>query len=91
MPWLLAALSGLVFSKAGAWIAGILAALGIGLAVQGVVLNQVMDYAQDGFGGLPAQIAAWVGHLNIDRYVTLVISGYLGASVKRVVMRKIAA
>ena len=91
MPWLLGALSGLVFSKAGAWIAGLMAALGIGLAVQGVVLDQVMDYAQQGFGGLPATIAAWVGFFNVDRYVTLVISGYLGATVKRVILRKVAA
>lgn len=91
MPWLLAALSGLVFSRLGAWIAGALAALGIGLSVQTFAFDQVMDYAQQGFGGLPAQVAAWVGFLNIDRYVSLVISGYLGSSVKKIIMRKIAS
>ena len=91
MPWLIAALSGLVFSRAGAWIAGAAAALGIGLTVQVALFDQLMDYAQTGFSGLPAKAAAWVGFLNIDRYVSLVISGYLGASAKRIIMRKIAA
>lgn len=91
MPWLLAALSGLIFSRAGAWIAGALASLGIGLAVQGAVFDQLSDYAQQGFSGLPATCAAWVGFLNVDRYVSLVLSGYLGASVKKIIMRKVTS
>lgn len=91
MPWLIGALSGLVFSRLGAWVAGAFAALGIGLAVQGVVFDQLIDYAQSAFSGLPSTLAAWVGFLNIDKYVSLVISGYLGASVKKVIIRKIAA
>jgi hypothetical protein len=90
MPWLLGALSGLIFSKAGAWIAGALAALGIGLTVQVALFDQLMNYAQQGFSGLPAQAAAWIGFLNGDRYVSLVISGAVGASAKRIIMRKIA-
>lgn len=91
MPWLLGALSGLVFSRAGAWIAAALAALGIGLTVQVAVFDQVTDYVQQGIGGLPSTVAHWVGFLNIDRYISLVISGYLGASVKRIVMRKVSS
>jgi hypothetical protein len=91
MPWLLAAISGLIFSRAGAWIAGALAALGIGLTVQLALFDQLMEYAQQGFSGLPANAAAWIGALNIDRYVSLVISGYLGASAKRIIMKKIAS
>lgn len=90
MPWLLGALSGLIFSKAGAWIAGLFAAVGVGLTVQTVVFDQITQYAQQGFNGLPAEAAAWVGFLNIDRYVSLVISGYVGGGAKRIVMRKVA-
>ena len=91
MPWLLGALSGLIFSRAGAWISAALVSLGIGLSVQTFVFDQVMDYAQQGISGLPASAAAWIGFLNIDRYITLVISGYLGASVKKIIMRKLSA
>lgn len=90
MPWLIGAISGLIFSKAGAWIAGALAALGIGLTVQVALFDQLMDYAQTGFSGLPSTAAHWLGFFNVDRYVSIVLSGYVGASAKKIIMKKVA-
>lgn len=91
MGWIWAALSGLIFSKGGAWVAGILASLGLGLATHQVVFTPALEYVQTAFNGLPANAAAWVAHLKLDVYISVVASAYAGASVKRVLLRKIGA
>lgn len=90
-PIIWTAFSGLVFTRLGSWIAAALAAVGIGLAVQGVVFSGLTTYAQNAFSGLPSDIANWIAFLNIDKYMSLVISGYAGAGLKRVLLRKISA
>lgn len=91
VPLAWAGLSALVFTRIGAWVAAALAALGIGLAVQGVVFGGLTAYAQTAFDGLPADVANWIAFLNIDKYMSLVISGYAGAGLKRVILRKLSS
>ena len=85
------ALSALVFSRIGAWAAALLAALGLGLAVEGALLGPALDYVESSMTGLPSNVAAWLGVLNIDKYFTIVGSAYVGGSVKRVILRKLSA
>lgn len=91
MPLFWGALSGLIFSKAGSWITATMLALGIGFATYGAIITPMMDYAQDSLMSLPANILAWLGVLNIDKYFTIVGSGAIGLYAKRVILRKISA
>lgn len=91
MPYILGALSALIFSKVGAWVTSLLVALGIGFAVEGALVGPALDYVQSSIGGLPGNISAWLGYLNIDKYFTIVGSAYVGATVKRIFLRKLAA
>lgn len=86
-----ALLSRLVFTKAGAWALGIMAWLGLGLTAHTVVTAPLRGYIEQGFSGLPADVAAWIGFLKIDIYATAVLSAYIGASITRVALRKISA
>ena len=84
-----AALSRLFASRAGGWLANALLFIGIGFATKEAVVDPIMGYLQDGFGGLPAVAAAWAGFFNIDKYCSIVASAYLTAAGKRVIMRKV--
>lgn len=91
MPLFWGALSALIFSKAGAWITSTLLAIGLGFAVQGTLVEPALAHVQTAIGGLPGNIAAWLGVLNIDKYFTIVGSAYVAATVKKVILRKLAA
>lgn len=84
-----ALLSRLVFTRAGQWVIALLASLGIALSTQTLVMGPITNYAAQGFAGLPGNIAEWVGFLNIDKYVSIVISAYAGAAIKNVILRKV--
>lgn len=85
------AFSALVFSRIGAWAVALLASLGLGLAVQGALVGPALDYVQSSMTGLPGNIAAWLGMLNVDKYFTIVGSAYVGGGIKKVILRKLAA
>lgn len=87
---LLAALSRLVFTKGGQWVLQILLALGIGFATKEFALEPLLDFVSGAFSGLPATVAEWIGHLNIDIYAAGVLSAYAAAAVKNVVLRKLS-
>ena len=91
MPYLIGLLSRLIFTRAGAWIASALVALGLGLGTQGVVVGPALDYVQSSIGGLPGNIADWLGVLNIDKYFTIIGSAYVAGVTKRVILRKLGA
>ena len=91
MPYLIGALSALIFTKAGAWVTSILTALGLGFAVQVAILTPVLSHVSSAFGGLPSDLANWMGFLNIDKYVSIVVSAYVGSLAKRVILRKMTA
>lgn len=86
-----AMLSRLVFTRAGGWIIATLASLGLALGTQSLVLGPLVNYVSQGFGGLPGDVAEWVGFLNVDRYASIVISAYVGAALKGVLLRRTGA
>lgn len=86
---LLAALSALVTTQAGRWVLSILLFLGIGFATKTAVVDPIVGYLVDGFAGLPSDIAAWVGFLNIDVYCSALASAYVAGAAKRVILRKL--
>lgn len=86
-----ALLSRLVFTQGGAWAISILAGLGLALGTQSLVMGPIVDYASSGFAGLPSVVADWVGMLNIDKYVSIVLSAYAAASIKGVLLRRTGA
>jgi ABC-type multidrug transport system permease subunit len=73
----MAALSRLVMTNAGRWITFILLAFGINLGVGAVVGNQFAAKASEAMGGIPSEIAQWMGVLRIDVYVSCVISALI--------------
>jgi disulfide bond formation protein DsbB len=85
-----AGLSRLIFSKGGAWVAAIMTWLGVGIAAHELVFDPMLAYMASAFSGLPSAAGEWLGFLNVDKYCSLVISGYVGGAVKSVVLRKLA-
>lgn len=73
---LLAALSRLFSTRIGQWVLSALAFLGIQWAAQKFAVDPILDLIKGAFSGAPATIVAWLGFLNLDRYVTLVLSAY---------------
>lgn len=86
-----AAFSRLVMSQGGKWVVGILLAMGIQLAVTGVTLLPFKDRVTSAMNGIPAEIAAWMGVLQIDVYVSCVVSAYLIANLRGVLKARKAA
>lgn len=81
-----AGLSRVLSTKAGAWIATALAALGISFVTSEALLDPVLGMVQSSFGGIPGQVAQWVGVLNFDRYVSIILSAYAAGGIKRAIM-----
>jgi len=84
-----AACSRLIFSRAGMWVVSTLVFLGIGFGTQQYALPAVTGYFQQGFGGLPANAAAWVGYFRIDVYCSIIVSAYAAAFAKRLILKRI--
>ena len=85
-----AAFGWLVRTQIGRWILSALAAIGMGFATQSFVIGPVLDYINSTMSGVPSDLAEWMGYLNIDIYLSTVLSAYSVAAGKRVFMRKIA-
>lgn len=88
---LLAGASRLIFSRAGQWVLQIMVALGIGFAAKELAVDPMLSYVQQYWSGFPADLAAWVGVLNLDVYVVAILSAYAASTVKSVVLRKLSA
>lgn len=88
---LLAALARLFSTRAGTWVAQVLLFLGIGFATKQAVVDPILGYLSDGFAGLPSDVAAWVGFLNIDIYCSAVASAYIAGAAKRMILRKLTS
>lgn len=88
---LTAALSRLIFSKAGAWIAAAAVFLGLELVTYSFAIEPLRDAALQAFNGLPAAITQWMGVLRLDQYVTIVLSAYAASVVKKTLLRRRAA
>lgn len=85
----LTALGWLIRTQIGRWILTALAAIGIGFATKSAVVDPIIDYVLNTVGGVPGDIADWMGYMNIDKYITIVLSAYSAAAGKRVILRKV--
>lgn len=93
MPlWLVgigAFLSRVVASRIGHWVAIALAFLGIQWAATQFVVDPLLNQIQQAFAGAPAEIVQWLAFLNVDTYITMILSAHAAAaSVGALRMRK---
>lgn len=86
-----ALLSRVVFTRVGQWAIALLASLGLALGTQTVVMDPLLDKVGQGFAGIPPEVAQWLGFLNVDVYVSIVLSAYVGAAIKSVLLKKVSA
>ena len=80
--------SRVIATRAGQWIATALAALGISYVTTEAVLDPIIGLVQSSFGGVGATAAQWMGVMNIDKYVSIVLSAYTAGGIKRAIMVK---
>ncbi len=77
---LLAGLSRLMGTRLGQWILSALAFLGINFLTQEFAVDPMLNKIKATFAGAPGDIVAWLGFLNVDKYVTLILSAYATAA-----------
>lgn len=87
----MAALSRLVSTRAGMWIATALGALGLSLATHEIAMGPIMNMVRSSASGIPADLAQWLGVLQVDRYITIVLSAFTAGAVKRAFLARKAA
>ena len=85
---LMAAFSRVMGTRLGQWIVTALGAVGLQLVVGNTVMDQVMNMVRSSAGGIPGDLAAWLGVLNIDRYITIVLSAFVAGGIKRAILAK---
>lgn len=80
---LMAAIGRTVKTKGGQWVAAVLAALGLGLATQGIVTGPAMDSLLEYMQGLTSGTGEYLtvavqmlAYCNFDKAVTIVVSAY---------------
>ena len=71
----LAWLSRIVFSRAGAWIATALVAMGIGFASHQFAVQPILDQIIAHANGA-GDAVAWIAYLNFDKAITMIASTY---------------
>ncbi|RRU12123.1 DUF2523 family protein [Stenotrophomonas sp. 278] len=76
---LLAGLSRLIQTRLGQWLLAALAFLGLNFVTQEFAVDPLLNQIKQAFSGAPADIVAWLAFLNLDKYVTLVVSAYATA------------
>jgi hypothetical protein len=87
--WLVAALGWLVRSQIGQWILAALAFFGIKFFVADNAIEALMSFVQERMAGVPSFMADWLGYVNVDRYISIVLSAYATVLAKRLIPRKV--
>lgn len=82
------AFSRLISTRIGLWLATALGALGLSLATTHLAMEPIMDMVRSSAGGIPADLAQWLGVMNVDRYISIVLSAYTAGAVKRAILVK---
>lgn len=86
---LAAAFARLIATRVGQWVVAALVFLGLQFAANEFVTDPLLDYIKGLINGAPADLIDWLGFLNIDRYITMVLSAYVAAaSLSAVKLRK---
>jgi len=87
----MAAFSRLVSTRVGIWVATALGALGLSLATHEIAMGPIMNMVRSSASGIPADLAQWLGVLQVDRYITIVLSAFTAGAVKRAFLARKAA
>lgn len=74
-----AVLGRLVATRLGFWVAAALGTLGLQIAVQSFAVEPALDLVQARFSGMPSDLIAWVAYLNVDKFITIMLSAYAAA------------
>lgn len=85
------AFSRLIANRVGMWAVSLLGFLGLSWATHSVVMGPFMSQVSSGMGGVSGDIAAWLGVMKMDRYVSIVLSAYTIGTVKRAFLARRAA
>ena len=83
--------SRLIATRLGMWLVSALAFVGLSVATQTVVMGPIMDQVTSHMSGVGGDLARWLGVLNLDRYVSIVMSAYTIGAGKRAFLVKKAA
>lgn len=80
---LVAAFGRLFASKLGLWVASALAVLGLQFVATEALVEPILQQIQGMAGGIGGQAAQWFGVVNIDKYITIVLSAHTVGAAKR--------
>lgn len=85
---IVAGFSRLFATRIGGWVAMAMIALGLSWVTTEAVMTPVIGMVSSAAGGLPATIAQWLGVLNMDKYISIVLSAYAAGGIKRAVLAR---
>ena len=90
MPVFLVALVGLIWDVARAVLPSIVGkimiTLGLSVAVTKFVLPDALGYVQSHMGGMPGTVIALFGYLNVDKFISLVLSAAVARAAGKAVL-----
>lgn len=77
---ILAWISRIMMIKAGIWVIGALAYIGLYFGTQSFVVDPLIDQVRAiAEGSTTGAMAEWVAFLNVDRAITMILSAYVTA------------
>ena len=74
--------------KAGAIVAQVIEFLGIEFATREYLIGPLLEMAENGWQGMPSEIAAWLGAFYVDRGLSIIFSAYTIAFAKQVFLQR---
>lgn len=84
----IAAMGRMFSTKIGGWVATAAMALGIGLVTNEAIMQPAIQAVQSAAAGVPGTALAWAGVLNLDKYITIVLSAYAAGGIKRAILAR---
>lgn len=75
-----AMLSRVIATRIGQWVVAALVFLGLQFAVNEFAVGPLLNWIKNLISGAPREIIDWLGYLNLDRYVTMLLSAYAAAA-----------
>lgn len=86
-PWLWAGLKIFILANIVGFVVRLVIALGLYFYVVQPAGDAMLDVLQGRVGLLPPEVVAWVGYLNIDRFLSLVFSAAMIVMAANFVLR----
>ena len=85
---LVAAFGRLFASKLGVWIASAMAVLGLQFIATEALVEPILNQLQSMAGGIGGMAGQWFGVVNIDKYITIVLSAHAVGAAKRAILAR---